>query len=52
VKATLGIGGAFSATYAIPAGLKHQARIAIRLDSTPAGFHSYHWFWNKVKANP
>jgi len=41
-----GTGGAFSATYSIPAELKGETRIAIRLDSTTGGFYSYNWFWN------
>jgi hypothetical protein len=42
-----GTGGTFSASYSIPAELKGQARLAIRLDSTTGGFYSYNWFWNK-----
>ena len=42
-----GTGGAFSATYSIPAELKGQNLIAIRLDSTTGGFYSYNWFWNQ-----
>ena len=40
-------GGTLSATYLIPAELKGQNLIAIRLDSTTGGFYSYNWFWNK-----
>lgn len=40
-----GKGGVFDVTYTIPASLKGQDRIAIRLDS-PAGYFSYNWFWN------
>jgi hypothetical protein len=43
---TSGTGGAFSATYDIPAALMGLSRIAIRLDSTTGGFYSYNWFWN------
>jgi 3-methyladenine DNA glycosylase Tag len=41
-----GVGGNFSATYTIPAGLKGSTRIAIRLQSTTGGFFAYNWFWN------
>ncbi len=40
-------GGTLSFTYAIPAALKGESRIAIRLDSTTGGFYSYNWFFNK-----
>lgn len=42
-----GSGGTFEATYTIPAGLKGQTRIAIRLES-PAGYYAYNWFWNNT----
>jgi hypothetical protein len=42
-----GVGGAFSATYAIPAGLAGSYQIAIRMDS-PAGFFAYNWFYNNT----
>jgi hypothetical protein len=41
-----GTGGTFTATYAIPAELQGQGRIAIRMDATSGGFLSYNWFWN------
>jgi hypothetical protein len=41
-----GAGGVFTATYTIPAELKGQSRIAIRMDATTGGFYSYNWFWN------
>lgn len=42
-----GKGGALEFTYTIPAELKGQSRIAIRLDS-PAGFYAFNWFWNNT----
>jgi hypothetical protein len=42
-----GAGGSLTATYNIPAFLKGQQRIAIRLDS-PQGYYSYNWFWNNT----
>lgn len=43
-----GNGGAFSATYTIPAGLQGSRRIAIRLESKTSGYFSYNWFWNST----
>ena len=40
-----GSGGAFSATYAIPAALAGLSKIAIRMDS-PQGYYAYNWFYN------
>jgi LysM repeat protein len=40
-----GAGGSFSATYNLPAELKNEQRLAIRLDSA-SGYYSYNWFWN------
>ncbi|HEY9077684.1 MAG TPA: hypothetical protein VIO61_14215 [Anaerolineaceae bacterium] len=42
-----GAGGSFSATFDIPAGLKGQNQIAIRLESPTSGYYAYNWFWNK-----
>jgi hypothetical protein len=42
-----GAGGAFQATYTIPASLKGLDRIAIRFDS-PDGYFTYGWFWNNI----
>ncbi len=42
-----GAGGAFTETYAIPASLTGQARIAIRLES-PQGYYAYNWFYNNT----
>ena len=44
-----GAGGSFEATYSIPAGLKANERIAIRMESTD-GFFAYNWFWNATAA--
>jgi hypothetical protein len=40
-----GAGGAVTATFNIPEGLRSTSQIAIRLDS-PAGFFAYNWFYN------
>ncbi len=41
-----GAGGTFTATYNIPAALKGQAQISIRLQSPTSGYYAYNWFWN------
>ena len=41
-----GSGGTFTAVYDIPAALKGDGQIAIRLESTTGGYYSYNWFWN------
>jgi hypothetical protein len=38
--------GNFTATYNIPASLKDEDSIAIRLQSPTTGYYSYNWFWN------
>jgi hypothetical protein len=43
-------GGELSWTFTIPADLKGQQRIAIRLENAPNGFYSYNWFWNNTPA--
>jgi LysM repeat protein len=56
---TLGAGGAlattvdagtgvFTGTYTIPAELKGQSVIAIRLESRWGGYYSYGWFYNRT----
>lgn len=40
-----GAGGMFDATYTIPAALRGEKQIAIRLESAN-GYFSYNWFWN------
>jgi hypothetical protein len=47
-----GTGGAFQATYTIPAVLVGSQRIAIRLQSTTGGFFAYNWFWNNTTVTP
>ncbi len=41
-----GAGGSFTATFNIPATLKGQFQIAIRLQGTKTGFFAYNWFYN------
>jgi hypothetical protein len=43
-----GSGGAFSATYTIPANLAGSYRIAIRLSSPTSGYYAYNWFYNNT----
>jgi hypothetical protein len=43
-----GAGGAFQATYTIPAGLVGAKQIAIRMENTAGGFFAYNWFWNNT----
>ncbi|HEX9017568.1 MAG TPA: hypothetical protein VF806_00170 [Anaerolineaceae bacterium] len=43
-----GAGGALTLTFNIPAGLKGQQQIAIRLQSPTSGFFAYNWFWNNT----
>jgi hypothetical protein len=44
-----GNGGSFYATFAIPAALKGQKQIAIRLQSTTgSGYYAYNWFYNNT----
>jgi hypothetical protein len=42
--------GSFDATYAIPAGLKNEKTIAIRMDAA-TGWFSYNWFDNKTSSS-
>ena len=46
-----GTGGAFQATYTIPAILQGSQRIAIRMQSTTGGFFTYNWFWNNTTSS-
>lgn len=41
-----GAGGTLSFTFDIPASMKGQGRIAIRLQSATSGYFAYNWFWN------
>jgi hypothetical protein len=44
-----GSGGSFSATFDIPAALRGQYQIAIRLQSnTGSGYFAYNWFYNNT----
>lgn len=43
-----GVGGTLTGTFTIPASLKGQQQIAIRLESPTSGFFSYNWFWNNT----
>jgi hypothetical protein len=43
-----GGGGAFSATYSIPAALAGSYQIAIRLQSTTSVYYAYNWFYNNT----
>jgi hypothetical protein len=47
-----GAGGALTATFNIPDGLKGSNQIAIRLDSTTGGYFAYNWFYNSTTAAP
>jgi len=47
-----GSGGSFTATYNIPAELKGQYQIAIRLQSTTgSGYFAYNWFYNNTSGS-
>lgn len=43
-----GAGGVFNETFNIPAALKGDSRIAIRLESTSGGFYAFNWFFNNT----
>lgn len=43
-----GKGGAFTATYTIPADLKGVEKLSIRLENKETGYYSYNWFENAV----
>ena len=43
-----GAGGAFTATYTVPAALQGQYQIAIRLQSPTSGYYAYNWFYNNT----
>ncbi|HPH97643.1 MAG TPA: hypothetical protein PKW33_08160 [Anaerolineaceae bacterium] len=43
-----GNGGSFNASYELPAALKDECRLAIRLESTKGGFYAFNWFDNPV----
>lgn len=43
-----GAGGSFTKTFSVPAALKGNSQIAVRLVSTTGGFFAYNWFWNNT----
>lgn len=43
-----GSGGTLTATYDIPASLKGETKIAIRLASSTSRYFAYNWFWNNT----
>jgi hypothetical protein len=43
-----GSGGAFSATFDVPAAFNGAARIAIRLEATSGVYYAYNWFFNQT----
>ncbi len=47
-----GSGGVLNFTFNIPANLKGQRQIAIRLESPTSGYFSYNWFWNNPSGIP
>ena len=47
-----GTGGSFSQTFDIPAALKGDYQIAIRLQTPDGYFYAYNWFFNNTSATP
>ncbi|KAA3648141.1 MAG: hypothetical protein DWQ07_03865 [Chloroflexi bacterium] len=45
-----GNSSSFTATYSIPAALKGDYRIAIRLESPTTGYYSFNWFYNNTSS--
>jgi hypothetical protein len=45
-----GTGGALTATFNVPEGLRTSRQVAIRMDSTTGGFFAYNWFFNTTTA--
>lgn len=43
-----GTGGVVTKTFDVPAALKGEGRIAIRMDATVGGFYAYNWFYNNT----
>lgn len=43
-----GAGGSLKATFDIPASLKGEYQIAIRLDATTGGYYAFNWFYNNT----
>jgi hypothetical protein len=46
-----GAGGSFDETYVIPAELRSDQKIAIRMDSS-SGYYAYNWFTNQTSSSP
>jgi hypothetical protein len=44
-------GGTLAMTFNIPAALKGQRQIAIRLESPTSGYFSFNWFWNNTTSS-
>lgn len=49
---TTGAGGGFTDTFAVPAVMHGQYRIAIRLESPTSGYYAYNWFYNNTTSPP
>ncbi|MEA2008801.1 MAG: hypothetical protein U9O54_06740 [Chloroflexota bacterium] len=47
-----GAGGGFIDTFAVPAVMHGQFRIAIRLESPTSGYYAYNWFYNNTTSPP
>ena len=47
-----GSGGAFTATFPIPAALAGAYQIAIRLQNDSSGYYAYNWFYNNTSGIP
>jgi hypothetical protein len=43
-----GTGGALTATFNIPEGLRSARQVAIRMDSSTGGYFAYNWFYNST----
>jgi hypothetical protein len=43
-----GQGGAFRATYTIPAAFRGAGQIAIRLENLSTGYFAFNWFYNNT----
>ncbi|OQX60893.1 MAG: hypothetical protein B5M51_09510 [Anaerolinea sp. 4484_236] len=47
-----GAGGGFTDTFAIPAIMQGEYKIAIRLESPTSGYYAYNWFYNNTTSPP
>jgi hypothetical protein len=50
VGTTSDSGGSYSTTFAIPAGLASNSKIAIRMDG-PTGLYAFNWFYNNTTSS-